>query len=130
MPVLLRYLVCLIIMLSVGCFGGGADRPDMGDVEGVITLDGEPLPGVVILFKPEVGRQSRAKSDENGKYKAMYTIDEPGVKAGPNCNVTVEWDIDESGPAIPAEWGPAAGKKMDVKAGEVNEFNIDMVSKN
>ncbi len=100
----------------------------MGDVEGVITLDGEPLPGVTILFKPKVGRQSRAKSDENGKYKAMYLIDEPGVKAGPDCNVTVEWDTGDSGPAIPAEWGPGAGKKMEVKPGK-NEFNIDMISK-
>ena len=90
MPATSKFLLPLLLLVFVGCFGGGADRPDMGDVEGVITLDGEPLPGVTILFKPEVGRQSRAKSDENGKYKAMYLIDESGVKAGPGCNVTVE----------------------------------------
>ena len=49
--------------------------PDLGSVHGTISLDGEPLPGVTIYFKPDVGRQSIAKSDAEGVYEAMYLID-------------------------------------------------------
>ncbi|MCH7994840.1 MAG: carboxypeptidase regulatory-like domain-containing protein [Planctomycetes bacterium] len=99
----------------------------MGSVHGTISLDGEPLPGVTIYFKPDVGRQSIAKSDAEGVYEAMYLIDEEGVKVGP-CSVTVEWAIDDSGPSIPLKYGSDGELKLDVQPGD-NPFKIEMESK-
>ncbi len=49
--------MCLRVERS-GCGGGATDMPDIGDVHGKITLDGQPLSGVKIYFKPQTGRYS------------------------------------------------------------------------
>ncbi|APZ91820.1 hypothetical protein [Fuerstiella marisgermanici] len=41
-----------------GCSDGPEDMPEVGDVEGVITMDGKPLVGVTVEFTPESGRPS------------------------------------------------------------------------
>ncbi|MFV1968170.1 MAG: carboxypeptidase regulatory-like domain-containing protein [Pirellulaceae bacterium] len=122
------HVVVLVTTLgsSIGCSKHGADMPELGTVRGAITLDGKPLDGVSIYFKPDVGRQSIAKADADGNYEAYYLIDEPGVKVGP-CSVTVEWAPDDSGPAIPAKYGYKSELTFDVKSGE-NTFDIEMKS--
>ena len=114
------------VLCSSGCDDTPSDQPELGQVHGVVTMDDLPLSGVSVYFKPDVGRQSIAKADQLGNYTAMYKLDEPGVKIGPNT-VTVEWGTGESGPAIPPEYGAKSTLKLDVKAGD-NEFNIDMKS--
>ena len=118
----------LVAMLgiSAGCSKHGSDMPDLGTVQGTITLDGKPLAGVSIYFKPDIGRQSMAQSDAEGKYEAFYLIDEKGVKLGP-CTVNVEWGPEGSGPSIPAKYGSQSELKFDVKSGK-NTFDIPMTS--
>ncbi|QDT52367.1 hypothetical protein Pan44_03770 [Caulifigura coniformis] len=121
--------VCLFAvagLLLSGCSDEAADMPELGYVQGVVTLDSQPLKGVTIYFKPEVGRPSLGKADESGHYKAMYRIDKEGVKVGPN-RVHLEWGLDDSGPKIPAAFGAKSDLKLEVKPGK-NEFNIDAVS--
>ncbi len=115
-----------VLGTSLGCSKHGSDMPDLGTVHGTITLDGKPLAGVSIYFKPDLGRQSIAKSDAEGNYEAFYLIDEKGVKVGP-CTATVEWGPDDSGPAIPAKYRSQSELKFDVKSGK-NTFNIEMKS--
>jgi hypothetical protein len=112
--------------LLSGCSDEAADMPELGYVSGVVTLDSQPLKGVTIYFKPEVGRPSQGKADESGRYQAMYRIDKEGVKVGPN-RVHLEWGLDDSGPKIPAAFGAKSDLKLEVKPGK-NEFNIDAVS--
>lgn len=100
--------------------------PELGKVQGTVTLDGKPLPHVSIYFKPEVGRPSHARADDKGFYQAMYLIDTKGVKVGP-CTATVEWGIDDSGPAIPPKYGTNSELQFTVKSG-TNTFDIDMLS--
>ena len=120
-------VLAAIFCISVGCSDRAPDMPELGNVHGTITLDGKPLSGVNIFFEPEKGRTSMAKANTEGIYKATYLIDEKGVKLGP-CSARVEWDIDESGPAIPVQYGLKSKLKLDVKPGD-NTFNIDMKSK-
>ena len=122
-------LVCMFvcIVVTAGCSEQAPDKPELGTVHGTVTLDGQPLPYISVYFKPEVGRQSIARADENGVYNAMYLVDEAGVKVGP-CKATVEWGMDDSGPAIPEKYGVKSDLTLEVKPGD-NVFDISMTSK-
>jgi len=76
-------LFITISTLLMGC-GGGApdDRPDLGTVSGKVTLDGKPVPNVVVTFYPENGRPSMGKTDESGLYTLQYTANVAGAKVG------------------------------------------------
>jgi hypothetical protein len=120
-------LVILAPCVLVGCGAGrGSDMPELGTVQGTVTLDGQPVPNVSIYFKPEVGRMSIAKTDADGEYEAMYLIDEEGVKIGPST-VYLEYAPDDSGPSIPEKYGPKGILKLNVQSGS-NTFDIKMSS--
>lgn len=122
-----RWLMVLGLVMVAGCGNEASDKPDLGYVSGTVTLDGKPLPFVTMYFKPEVGRQSIARANEEGYYEAMYLVDEKGVKVGP-CSAIVEWGIEDSGPAIPGKYATQGELKLNVEPGQ-NTFNIAMVSK-
>lgn len=120
-------LLCGLLLCPLsGCGGQASDMPKLGTVRGTVTLDGQPVVGVTVYFKPEVGRPSMGRTDDKGYYRAMYLIDTEGVKVGPN-KVHLEWGVDESGPAIPDQYGLKSDMTLDVKPGK-NEFNITMTS--
>lgn len=75
------YLV-LSTLLILGC-GQSSDRPETGEVSGVVTLDGDPLPEARVVFAPtEGGQSSEATTDANGHYELVYRGDEMGAKVG------------------------------------------------
>jgi hypothetical protein len=119
-------LLSVVVLTLTGCSDEAADMPELGQVHGVVTLNSEPLKGVTVYFKPEVGRPSQGKTDDTGRYVARYRIDKEGVKVGPN-RVHLEWGLDDSGPPIPPAFGNKSDLKLEVKPGD-NEFNIDAVS--
>ncbi len=69
----MRYLLPLgfLLLVVAGC---GPQRPPMGKVQGVVTLDGEPLSAGSIQFWPDVGRPSRSSINEDGTYE-LTTFD-------------------------------------------------------
>ena len=65
-------LFCLLPFVC-GCGGGVADQPELAAVSGQVTLDGQPLPNVILTFKPVgEGRSSSGVSDEDGNYSLQY----------------------------------------------------------
>ncbi len=130
MSVVLRcaVVVCIGCCLSVICGCGSGDRPELGKVTGVVTLDGKPLASVNVLFKPDIGRAAGAVTDADGRYELIYLNGVPGCKVGPN-HVTFDWPPEaENVPAIPAKYTGADGYKVDVKAGG-NKFDFPLDSK-
>jgi hypothetical protein len=119
-------LVLFCISVNLGCGDRGADMPKLGTVHGTVTLDGQTLIGVNVYFKPDVGRPSMGTTDAAGVYKAMYLVDEPGVKLG-RCTVSVEWGPEEVATPIPAKYGAMSELTIDVKPGD-NIFDIQMTS--
>ena len=120
-------LTVSIALLSLigGCGRGGL--PPLGDVSGKVTLDGEPLAGVIINFKPDVGRAATAVTDEEGNYTLTYTYGVEGTKLGPST-VMFEWPLGESGRRIPSKYvGLNSELKVDVGDGN-NEHNFELVS--
>ena len=69
---------------------GGCNRPPrtdyaklaLVDVEGVATLDGEPLSGATVVFRDESGSFSSAVTDAGGGYRLMFDSAQPGVRPG------------------------------------------------
>ncbi len=121
-------LTVSIALLSLvgGC--GRGDLPPLGDVSGKVTLDGEPLVGVIINFEPESGRGATATTDEEGNYTLTYTYGVKGTKLGPST-VMFEWPLGESGRRIPAKYiGLNSELKVDV-GDDGAEQNFELTSK-
>lgn len=138
-----RFLPCLlsglgICALMVGCGGPTGDRPDVGEVTGVVKMDGVPLANASVTFQPSSGRPSRGVTNEEGQYELMYIRDDPGAKTGDHSVMISTYrsaDPDaEDGPVqamaetVPAQYNIKTGLKANVKAGE-NEINFDLESK-
>lgn len=115
----------LAVVAFTACNRG--DMPPLGSVGGTVTLDGVPLKGVIINFKPDVGRMATAVTDEQGKYVLEYSYGNSGSKVGPST-VMFEWPLGESGPAIPKKYvGLESELKVEVTDGK-NSFDFALVS--
>lgn len=71
-------LAAVLGALLLGCTSG----TNPASVDGVVTLDGKPLQGATVLFRPSVGRPSAGKTDANGRYRLRYTSERDGAVAG------------------------------------------------
>lgn len=114
-----------VTVFLAGC--GGADRPPMGYVSGTITMDGEPLHGVIVVMKPDNGRMAMATTDKKGYYDIEYTQGEKGTKIGPTT-VSFEWPLSPVGPTkpIPAKYTASKSEvKLDVVKGR-QTFDVDL----
>jgi len=73
----------LLTALAAGCTQD--DRPKLGLVRGKVTLDGRPLVGARIVFRPvpsERGRASTGFTDAEGNYEMIYIRDIRGASVG------------------------------------------------
>jgi hypothetical protein len=74
--------------MVLALIGGGCSRtPERGDVEGVVTLNGVPLPNVQVIFVPEsVGDANASRSvgyaDREGRYRLQGDRGETGAVIG------------------------------------------------
>lgn len=79
-----RLIGCgLVLVVLCGC---GEKGPELGEVSGTITLEGEPVEGAVVTFLPlfegGVEVECRPKTDADGNYSMRYSVDRPGVLLG------------------------------------------------
>jgi len=84
----LFWIGCGVSLLLLSGCGSHGDRPPIGRVHGIVTLDGKPLSLATIAFRPmEGGRLSTAISSEDGTYELVY-LESPrkvlGAKIGEN----------------------------------------------
>jgi hypothetical protein len=60
-------MVCLV------CAGCGEGGPELGTVTGQVTMDGKPLPNVLVTFVPESGGDvSTAVTNDQGNYELIF----------------------------------------------------------
>lgn len=132
----MRLLSCIagLMLLGslVGCSGSG---DPLGQVSGVITIDGQPVKNGSIEFVPAAGgRPSLALSDESGQFTAYYLPGQPGALIGKH---RIRFEIARAQPGDPGlELPPRFGKsnasvriepeEIDVQDG-VNEINFQLV---
>jgi len=111
------------MVLCTAC--GGGDAPQLGNVTGVITLDGAPLADANVTFMPEDVRASSAKTDSAGKYELIYIREDKGAAIG-NHKVVVSKLVNER-ETIPANYSDETELTAVVEAGD-NEINFDLLS--
>ncbi len=108
----------LVFLLAVSLTGCGADdTPPLGLVTGTITLDGVPLEGVIVIFKPESGRAATGTTNTQGEYELEYAYGVEGCKTGPN-QVMLEWPLGSTqAKALSPKYTTASELTADVKSG-------------
>ena len=78
----------LLLAATLPLVGCQDPTPPVGEVTGVVTIDGKPLPKVSVLFIPAdsqgfSGITSSAITDDNGHYTLEYKIPNPSNPAEP-----------------------------------------------
>jgi len=99
----------------------------MGYVSGTVTLDGEPLPNVVVVMKPEEGRPAMSQADAKGYYDIEYVRGEKGTKVGPTT-VSFEWlpGQADTRPIPPKAATGTSEIRIEVKPGKQTEdFDLE-----
>lgn len=113
---------------AIGCGGGTpSDQPELGNVSGIVTLDGKPLEKAMVAFIPEKGSPSYGTTDADGNYTLSYTADADGAVLGKHSvRITTfrEGGEDEEGNStervperVPEKYNTKTELTADVKAG-------------
>lgn len=139
-PRAIVWLVCGISLVgSAGCGARPSDQPALGRVTGLVTFDGQPLPGVEVTFAPLNGRSSGGIADGKGRYTLNYVGATSGAKVGKH-SVFIAWPVEESPdegaspqskkerPRIPARYNKKSKLSADVKSGS-NKIDFALESK-
>ncbi|MEZ6064243.1 MAG: carboxypeptidase-like regulatory domain-containing protein [Planctomycetaceae bacterium] len=104
----MRYAIVAIVVLVAGC-GGASDLPDLVEVNGKVTLDGEPLAGARVMFVPKAasGNSAEGTTNAQGEYKLIYSAANLGAAPG-DYEVMIVRDPALSPPKYPAGTNPEA----------------------
>lgn len=124
--------LALFLAVAPGCQSRPAGMPELAPVSGVVTLDGEPLPNVLVVLRSEQGAVSMSTTDTTGHYSAKYLSRFPGAGLGPT---TVEITglpkaDDDPTPSviIPRRYNSASELTIDVTS-NANVFDLELQSK-
>lgn len=128
--------VCLLLCCLtaiVGCSVKPPGMPTVAPTSGVVTMDGQPLANVSIVFMTEKGgKVAFGGTDASGRYELRYSGKYMGGPVGTNI-VRITTILDEPPPPnwkdpIPKKYNESSELRADVKAGP-NTFNFDLTSK-
>lgn len=68
------FVVALLLVSAVGCGGSGGEH-NVASAGGTVTLDGQPVPELVVNFTPQAaagggnpGKSATGRTDANGKF--------------------------------------------------------------
>ncbi|MCU0962068.1 MAG: carboxypeptidase-like regulatory domain-containing protein [Pirellulaceae bacterium] len=124
--------LCLIVL--AGCGGG---RSDLGQIEGAVLLDGQPLPDATVVFQPDAGGPaSFGRTDAEGRYTMLYDHGTRGAVIGMHTvKITTfqERDPDADPPLaaalerLPARYHSASVLREEVRSGG-NVIDFDLQS--
>jgi hypothetical protein len=114
-------------------FGGCGSKFNLGEVTGIVTMDGTPTGGLQILFEPLDKDQpsSLGFTQSDGRYELRCSSGEMGAVLGQHIvRVTpVERDDPEPGSVvIPHKYNNRSELQREVKSGQ-NTINLELTSK-
>lgn len=130
------------IVVSLTICSGCQDGPELGEVEGRVTLDGSPLEGATVTFLPDSGgRPGTGKTNADGRYTLRFTGTKWGAPLGrhevrvstfaypstiehADGTVTSHPMLPET---LPAKYNQQSELSANVEPG-MNEFNFDLTS--
>jgi len=111
----------------------GPDRklPDLGEVEGVVTLDGVPVSGAVVQFHPMAAvragselSDSMARTTPDGRFKLRYVREVTGACVGQHI-VLIRKIVPGEGDMIPVQYNLQTRLRFNVEPGNnVADFDL------
>lgn len=118
--------VWMALLLAVSCSGcSSGDTPPLGQVSGVVKLDGDPLEGVIVVFKPTEGRAAVATTDAAGEYELEFAYKVPGCQVG-KTKVSFEWPLGATNAkSLSQKYTTQSELTEEVAAGS-NTINFDL----
>ncbi len=116
-------VVALFLSLS-GCTNQ-SDRPAIGEVSGVVTLDGEPLANASVAFSQDGFRPAIGETNSEGRYELFYIRDIKGATVGTNT-VRIKQFGNEAR-RLPRRFNVESELSREVQPGQ-NEINFDLKS--
>ena len=141
-----RFVLFGIVLVLMGC--GGEKLPEIVEVSGTITMEGEPLDQVKVTFMPDGekgnldSRSSWGETDSNGKYTLKYQIpnqDVSGASVGfhrvvlrdliPNRSRGEQGDVEQEALRrfqVKYTSAPKTDLSAEVKSGEAQTFDFDV----
>lgn len=123
----ITHLVLFVLVLFCGC-GGIQTEP----VTGVVTLDGDPLPGVQVIFHPIEGdrKNSVGTTDETGSYSLNYTMHNVGAIVGQYKVLISKKLVTDKGEkeTLPSKYNRESTFTADVTTTGDNKFNYNLES--
>ena len=122
------HLAPAISVLCAGCYAR-SDRPELAPVAGAITLEGQPLVGATVVFHPDEGKVSRAKTDENGHYEMVYLREIVGAKLGHHKVKITTLSEETRKERLPPKYHQQTELEAVVDEGP-NEFDFDLLKIN
>ena len=145
----LSLLMLLLVFVALpGCFGGGAEQPDVFPVSGTVRLDGQPIGGVSVAFVPDgevAGGGGYAVTDEAGNFSMKSNDGRDGVPQGTYRVLFSKWTMPDGNPIpegemamdvgaenrLPEKYNDSASTQMaaEVQAGENAPLEFDLQSK-
>ncbi|MBI1348498.1 carboxypeptidase regulatory-like domain-containing protein [bacterium] len=136
-----RWLISSTLVALIGLSGCSQHKgPEVAEVTGTITLDGQPLTGVNIQFVPQApgGSPSFGGTNEDGQYRLLFNSKTAGALLGTHRVEILARDIprDENGDLllsvmpvkIPRRYSQPGALTADVHSGR-NTIRFDLLSK-
>lgn len=126
-------LATFILLLVVGC----SAPSDVQPVSGTVTLDGQPLAGVMVRFTPQTGEKrttSLGKTDAQGHYELRYTSQQQGALNGTHMVqvVNIDGQPEPGMPKarkVPKQYDIESELTAEVSPGGENIFDFELTSK-
>lgn len=124
----------LTAALALGC--GGGKGPELATVTGTVMLNGDPVPGVNVIFIPQDGGSpSYGGTDPKGVYRLLFNQRRAGAEVGLHSVLIENPDpkTDDSGKLIgeqrainvPAKYRQPGALSADVASGR-NKFDFHL----
>ena len=114
--------IVLLCLAVAGCGGSEADRADVYEARGKITLNGAPVPDAGVIFSPRDGQPlATGRTNTNGEYTLTTYEAGDGAAAGAydvilskstpaeTSGQAVSHEAYASGGALPSHSGPQGG---------------------
>lgn len=122
------WLLGLMAFVTLGC---GQSGPATARVTGIVKINGEPTPYIMVEFQPlENGSPSIGYTDGQGRYDLQFTRDRWGAMLGEH-RVRLDWDYEPGADVprppfkIPAKYNGQTELRAEVKSGS-NKHDFDL----
>lgn len=122
---LVAVLCAASILVCCGC-RPGSNLPELGEVTGVVTLDGEPVQGAEVIFVPDNQKRSRSTTDADGRYELVYDGDVKGAALGGHT-VLISKPVQPFGEALPHQYNLKTNLRRYVEPGP-NVINFQLTN--